>query len=170
MPGALIVNSAGKVLMFSVDITEGLTDGDATTRRAVGGGHAPSHVGGEDSACVFAAPVLLATGVEAYWVPYRVGCAERHLIEALWLACGGTGMKVCVCVCVCEGVSVRECEGAHVLTHSLSGVAPSLQQDARRRWHGPVVWRQLQRRQPYRRRRSKHGQIPGKAHHVALCT
>lgn len=71
-PGALVANIAGHLWMFALDV-----------------GNRP---GEADS--IGAAPMLLATSVESHWVPYREGCMERHLMQALWLSCGRLGMKV----------------------------------------------------------------------------
>ncbi|NWR78376.1 RIC1 protein, partial [Centropus unirufus] len=42
----------------------------------------------------FCAPVVLAQSVENVWTTCRVNKHKRHLLEALWLSCGGAGMKV----------------------------------------------------------------------------
>lgn len=42
----------------------------------------------------FCAPVVLAQSVENVWTTCRVNKQKRHLLEALWLSCGGAGMKV----------------------------------------------------------------------------
>ncbi|XP_018415809.1 PREDICTED: RAB6A-GEF complex partner protein 1 isoform X1 [Nanorana parkeri] len=42
----------------------------------------------------FCAPVVLAQSVENVWSTCRVNKQKRHLLEALWLSCGGAGMKV----------------------------------------------------------------------------
>ncbi|XP_025053336.1 RAB6A-GEF complex partner protein 1 isoform X3 [Alligator sinensis] len=42
----------------------------------------------------FCAPVVLAQSVENVWTTCRVNKQKRHLLEALWLSCGGSGMKV----------------------------------------------------------------------------
>eukprot|EP00911_Craspedida_sp_UC1_P002478 UC1_evm2s1840 len=39
-------------------------------------------------------PALVATNAECHWTPYRPGCRERHLMRALWIACGRLGMKL----------------------------------------------------------------------------
>eukprot|EP00054_Salpingoeca_dolichothecata_P010722 m.59679 g.59679 ORF g.59679 m.59679 type:complete len:824 (-) comp19121_c1_seq1:92-2563(-) len=70
-PGALIVNVSGRLLMFSMD---------APTEDQPRPGFSP--------------PVLLSTGVENYWAPFSSSLSERHLRGALWLSCGGAGMKV----------------------------------------------------------------------------
>ena len=71
-PSSLIVNVSGKILMFPFEVSE---TPDAST---------------------FGPPALLAAGVENYWAWAPTVCAklERHLDEALWLGCGGQGMKV----------------------------------------------------------------------------
>lgn len=68
-PSGLIANVAGRLLMFALDLS-----GERDLN--------------------FAAPVLLATGVENYWTPSKDQVPERHLQDALWLGCGGAGMKV----------------------------------------------------------------------------
>ncbi|XP_031461991.1 RAB6A-GEF complex partner protein 1 isoform X1 [Phasianus colchicus] len=42
----------------------------------------------------FCAPVVLAQSVENVWTTCRINKHKRHLLEALWLSCGGAGMKV----------------------------------------------------------------------------
>ncbi|NWR67047.1 RIC1 protein, partial [Bucorvus abyssinicus] len=42
----------------------------------------------------FCAPVVLAQSVENVWTTCRMNKQKRHLLEALWLSCGGAGMKV----------------------------------------------------------------------------
>lgn len=42
----------------------------------------------------FCPPVVLAQSVENVWTACRVNKQKRHLLEALWLSCGGAGMKV----------------------------------------------------------------------------
>ncbi|XP_015262959.1 PREDICTED: RAB6A-GEF complex partner protein 1 [Gekko japonicus] len=42
----------------------------------------------------FCAPVVLAQSVENVWTTCRSNKQKRHLMEALWLSCGGSGMKV----------------------------------------------------------------------------
>lgn len=42
----------------------------------------------------FCAPVVLAQSVENVWSTCRMNKQKRHLLEALWLSCGGSGMKV----------------------------------------------------------------------------
>ncbi|KAM8984709.1 guanine nucleotide exchange factor subunit RIC1 isoform 1-T1 [Ara ararauna] len=42
----------------------------------------------------FCAPVVLAQSVENVWTTSRINKQKRHLLEALWLSCGGAGMKV----------------------------------------------------------------------------
>ncbi|XP_039615497.1 guanine nucleotide exchange factor subunit RIC1 [Polypterus senegalus] len=42
----------------------------------------------------FSAPVVLAQCVENVWTTWRSSKQKRHLLEALWLACGEAGMKV----------------------------------------------------------------------------
>ncbi|MGH0127191.1 UNVERIFIED_CONTAM: hypothetical protein FKN15_051308 [Acipenser sinensis] len=42
----------------------------------------------------FCAPVVLAQCVENVWTTCRANKNKRHLLEALWLACGEAGMKV----------------------------------------------------------------------------
>ncbi|KFP85457.1 Protein RIC1, partial [Apaloderma vittatum] len=42
----------------------------------------------------FCAPVVLAQSVENVWTSCRINKQKRHLLEALWLSCGGAGMKV----------------------------------------------------------------------------
>ncbi|NXF07873.1 RIC1 protein, partial [Smithornis capensis] len=42
----------------------------------------------------FCAPVVLAQAVENVWTTCRINRQKRHLLEALWLSCGGAGMKV----------------------------------------------------------------------------
>ncbi|XP_029469743.1 RAB6A-GEF complex partner protein 1 isoform X2 [Rhinatrema bivittatum] len=42
----------------------------------------------------FCAPVVLAQSVENVWTTCRTNKQKRHLLEALWLSCGGSGMKV----------------------------------------------------------------------------
>ncbi|XP_026559515.1 RAB6A-GEF complex partner protein 1 [Pseudonaja textilis] len=42
----------------------------------------------------FCAPVVLAQSVENVWTTCRSNKQKRHLLEALWLSCGGSGMKV----------------------------------------------------------------------------
>uniref|UniRef100_A0A8D2L7A4 Guanine nucleotide exchange factor subunit RIC1 n=1 Tax=Varanus komodoensis TaxID=61221 RepID=A0A8D2L7A4_VARKO len=42
----------------------------------------------------FCAPVVLAQSVENVWTTSRSNKHKRHLLEALWLSCGGSGMKV----------------------------------------------------------------------------
>ncbi|XP_036186976.1 guanine nucleotide exchange factor subunit RIC1 isoform X5 [Myotis myotis] len=42
----------------------------------------------------FCAPVVLAQSVENVWTTCRANKQKRHLLEALWLSCGGAGMKV----------------------------------------------------------------------------
>ncbi|XP_061329065.1 guanine nucleotide exchange factor subunit RIC1 isoform X4 [Pezoporus flaviventris] len=42
----------------------------------------------------FCAPVVLAQSVENVWTTSRINKQKRHLLEALWLSCGGSGMKV----------------------------------------------------------------------------
>ncbi|MEE6459174.1 hypothetical protein FKM82_000562 [Ascaphus truei] len=42
----------------------------------------------------FCAPVVLAQSVENVWTTCRSNKQKRHLLEALWLSCGGAGMKV----------------------------------------------------------------------------
>ncbi|XP_063311171.1 guanine nucleotide exchange factor subunit RIC1 isoform X2 [Pelobates fuscus] len=42
----------------------------------------------------FCAPVVLAQSVENVWSTCRANKQKRHLLEALWLGCGGAGMKV----------------------------------------------------------------------------
>ncbi|XP_006863818.1 PREDICTED: protein RIC1 homolog isoform X2 [Chrysochloris asiatica] len=42
----------------------------------------------------FCAPVVLAQSVENVWTSSRANKQKRHLLEALWLSCGGSGMKV----------------------------------------------------------------------------
>uniref|UniRef100_A0A8C8SUW8 Guanine nucleotide exchange factor subunit RIC1 n=1 Tax=Pelusios castaneus TaxID=367368 RepID=A0A8C8SUW8_9SAUR len=42
----------------------------------------------------FCAPVVLAQSVENVWTTCRANKHKRHLLEALWLSCGGSGMKV----------------------------------------------------------------------------
>ncbi|XP_058513300.1 guanine nucleotide exchange factor subunit RIC1 isoform X2 [Ochotona princeps] len=39
-------------------------------------------------------PVVLAQSVENVWTTCRADKQKRHLLEALWLSCGGAGMKV----------------------------------------------------------------------------
>ncbi|XP_066474467.1 guanine nucleotide exchange factor subunit RIC1 isoform X1 [Tiliqua scincoides] len=54
----------------------------------------------KDSSCnqrkllPFCAPVVLAQSVENVWTTCRSNKQKRHLLEALWLSCGGSGMKV----------------------------------------------------------------------------
>lgn len=71
-PGAIIVNIAGNLLMFSIDA--------AAT----------------DIEQAIMPPVLLADGIENYWAwaPQIATRVARHLTEALWLGCGRRGMKV----------------------------------------------------------------------------
>nr|KAF6434367.1 RIC1-like protein, RAB6A GEF complex partner 1 [Molossus molossus] len=42
----------------------------------------------------FCPPVVLAQSVENVWTTCRASKQKRHLLEALWLSCGGAGMKV----------------------------------------------------------------------------
>uniref|UniRef100_A0A0F7Z535 Guanine nucleotide exchange factor subunit RIC1 n=1 Tax=Crotalus adamanteus TaxID=8729 RepID=A0A0F7Z535_CROAD len=42
----------------------------------------------------FCAPVVLAQSVENVWTTCRSNKQKRHILEALWLSCGGSGMKV----------------------------------------------------------------------------
>ncbi|XP_016069729.1 PREDICTED: RAB6A-GEF complex partner protein 1 isoform X3 [Miniopterus natalensis] len=42
----------------------------------------------------FCPPVVLAQSVENVWTTCRANKKKRHLLEALWLSCGGAGMKV----------------------------------------------------------------------------
>ncbi|XP_052043457.1 guanine nucleotide exchange factor subunit RIC1 isoform X2 [Apodemus sylvaticus] len=42
----------------------------------------------------FCPPVVLAQSVENVWTTCRAHKPKRHLLEALWLSCGGAGMKV----------------------------------------------------------------------------
>ncbi|XP_062868296.1 guanine nucleotide exchange factor subunit RIC1 [Trichomycterus rosablanca] len=42
----------------------------------------------------FSPPVVLAQCVENVWASSHSGCKKRHLVEALWLSCGESGMKV----------------------------------------------------------------------------
>ncbi|XP_076842410.1 guanine nucleotide exchange factor subunit RIC1 [Brachyhypopomus gauderio] len=42
----------------------------------------------------FCPPVVLAQCVESVWTTCRSNGEKRHLVEALWLSCGGGGMKV----------------------------------------------------------------------------
>uniref|UniRef100_A0A8D0HFF1 Protein RIC1 homolog n=1 Tax=Sphenodon punctatus TaxID=8508 RepID=A0A8D0HFF1_SPHPU len=42
----------------------------------------------------FCSPVVLAQSVENVWTTCRANKQKRHLLEALWLSCGGSGMKV----------------------------------------------------------------------------
>ncbi|XP_052569689.1 guanine nucleotide exchange factor subunit RIC1 isoform X4 [Peromyscus californicus insignis] len=42
----------------------------------------------------FCPPVVLAQSVENVWTTCRANKQKRHLLEALWLSCGGAGMKV----------------------------------------------------------------------------
>ncbi|XP_028750403.1 guanine nucleotide exchange factor subunit RIC1 isoform X2 [Peromyscus leucopus] len=42
----------------------------------------------------FCPPVVLAQSVENVWTTCRAKKQKRHLLEALWLSCGGAGMKV----------------------------------------------------------------------------
>ncbi|XP_068781522.1 guanine nucleotide exchange factor subunit RIC1 isoform X2 [Struthio camelus] len=42
----------------------------------------------------FCAPVVLAQSVENVWTTCRLEKQKHHLLEALWLSCGGAGMKV----------------------------------------------------------------------------
>ncbi|XP_035379345.1 guanine nucleotide exchange factor subunit RIC1 isoform X1 [Electrophorus electricus] len=42
----------------------------------------------------FCPPVVLAQCVESVWTTCRSNRKKRHLVEALWLSCGGGGMKV----------------------------------------------------------------------------
>ncbi|TKC45898.1 hypothetical protein EI555_013366, partial [Monodon monoceros] len=42
----------------------------------------------------FCPPVVLAQSVENVWTTCRANKQKRHLLEALWLSCGGSGMKV----------------------------------------------------------------------------
>ncbi|KAJ7335488.1 hypothetical protein JRQ81_013429 [Phrynocephalus forsythii] len=42
----------------------------------------------------FCTPVVLAQSVENVWTTCRSNKQKRHLLEALWLSCGGSGMKV----------------------------------------------------------------------------
>ncbi|NXC17352.1 RIC1 protein, partial [Corythaeola cristata] len=42
----------------------------------------------------FCTPVVLAQSVENVWTSCRINKQKRHLLEALWLSCGGAGMKV----------------------------------------------------------------------------
>ncbi|XP_021783529.1 RAB6A-GEF complex partner protein 1 isoform X4 [Papio anubis] len=42
----------------------------------------------------FCPPVVLAQSVESVWTTCRANKQKRHLLEALWLSCGGAGMKV----------------------------------------------------------------------------
>ncbi|XP_053096101.1 guanine nucleotide exchange factor subunit RIC1 isoform X2 [Pangasianodon hypophthalmus] len=42
----------------------------------------------------FSPPVVLAQCVESVWASSHSGSKKRHLVEALWLSCGESGMKV----------------------------------------------------------------------------
>ncbi|KAF7696778.1 guanine nucleotide exchange factor subunit RIC1 [Silurus meridionalis] len=42
----------------------------------------------------FSPPVVLAQCVESVWASSHYGSKKRHLVEALWLSCGESGMKV----------------------------------------------------------------------------
>ena len=43
----------------------------------------------------FSAPVVLASCVEGIWSSLKTLATDKqHLVEALWLNCGVTGMKV----------------------------------------------------------------------------
>uniref|UniRef100_W5UAU8 Protein RIC1 homolog n=1 Tax=Ictalurus punctatus TaxID=7998 RepID=W5UAU8_ICTPU len=42
----------------------------------------------------FCPPVVLAQCVESVWASSHSGSKKRHLVEALWLSCGESGMKV----------------------------------------------------------------------------
>ncbi|XP_064356974.1 guanine nucleotide exchange factor subunit RIC1-like isoform X4 [Dromaius novaehollandiae] len=42
----------------------------------------------------FCAPVVVAQSVENVWTTCRLEKQKHHLLEALWLSCGGAGMKV----------------------------------------------------------------------------
>lgn len=42
----------------------------------------------------FCAPVVLASAVECMWATAKSSKDKPHLMEALWLGCGASGMKV----------------------------------------------------------------------------
>ena len=60
----------------------------------------------------FSAPVILASCVEGVWSSLKTSSTDKqHLVEALWLNCGVSGMKVknsvvLVLGCVLLGVHI----------------------------------------------------------------
>eukprot|EP00035_Acanthoeca_spectabilis_P012018 m.212496 g.212496 ORF g.212496 m.212496 type:complete len:1237 (+) comp15504_c0_seq1:219-3929(+) len=84
-PRGLIANVSGHLLLFSHEDT--LQSGVSVSSEPEDG---------TADGLTFGPPALLATSVENFWMrsPSETVRLERHLDEALWLGCGGFGMKV----------------------------------------------------------------------------
>ncbi|XP_006231317.1 guanine nucleotide exchange factor subunit RIC1 isoform X1 [Rattus norvegicus] len=82
---SIMLNLAGQLIMMQRDrsgpqIRE--KDSNPSQRKLV------------SNALPFCPPVVLAQSVENVWTTCRANKQKRHLLEALWLSCGGAGMKV----------------------------------------------------------------------------
>ncbi|KAM4638650.1 guanine nucleotide exchange factor subunit RIC1 isoform 3-T4 [Amazona ochrocephala] len=78
---SIMLNLAGQLIMLQRDRSgPQIRDKDNTPNQRK---HLP-----------FCAPVVLAQSVENVWTASRINKQKRHLLEALWLSCGGAGMKV----------------------------------------------------------------------------
>ncbi|XP_030049654.1 guanine nucleotide exchange factor subunit RIC1 isoform X2 [Microcaecilia unicolor] len=77
---SIMLNLAGQLIMLQRDRSgPQIREKDSTTNQKL---------------LPFCAPVVLAQSVENVWTTCRANKQKRHLLEALWLSCGGSGMKV----------------------------------------------------------------------------
>ncbi|XP_071838357.1 guanine nucleotide exchange factor subunit RIC1-like isoform X2 [Apostichopus japonicus] len=77
---SLVINTAGRILMLQRDRPN--TGNHQLDRRK------------NHSEMSFCAPVVLASAVECMWATAKSSKDKPHLMEALWLGCGASGMKV----------------------------------------------------------------------------
>ncbi|XP_076812515.1 guanine nucleotide exchange factor subunit RIC1-like isoform X1 [Clavelina lepadiformis] len=79
----IMVNVAGRLLLFQRSIE----DEDA-------GGSMLDDVFSDRKQMAFNPPIVLASCVENMWSTYHKNRSKAHLTDALWLGCGGSGIRV----------------------------------------------------------------------------
>ncbi|KAJ8040207.1 RAB6A-GEF complex partner protein 1 [Holothuria leucospilota] len=77
---SLIINTAGRVLMLQRE--RSTSENGQLDRRK------------KENEINFCSPVVLASAVESMWATAKSSKDKPHLMEALWLGCGASGMKV----------------------------------------------------------------------------